>query len=122
MFVILLSTDALNYTGVPGLVQVAAESECGASLHGHRKCSQAGCPLGHLGESALEGGYKLKGASPEKQRGTRAMFTLTCNPALTDKTTLLVALRHFAKAPNKQKERNESVQKLSPPPPPPPNV
>ena len=36
---------ALNYTGFPGLVQVAAESECGASLHGHRKRSQAGCPL-----------------------------------------------------------------------------
>ena len=35
----------LNYTGFPRLVQVAAESECGASLHGHRKCSQAGCPL-----------------------------------------------------------------------------
>ena len=36
---------ALNYTGFPGLVQVAAESECGASLHGHRKCSQVDCPL-----------------------------------------------------------------------------
>jgi len=52
MFAVLLSTHALNYTGFPGLVQVAAESECGASLHGHRKCSQAGCPLinGDLGE------------------------------------------------------------------------
>ena len=30
---------------------------CGASLQGHRKCSQGGCPLvnGNLGESALEG-------------------------------------------------------------------
>ena len=43
----------------PGLVQVAAESKCGTSLHGHKKCSQAGCALvnGNLGESALEGGY-----------------------------------------------------------------
>ena len=72
---------ALNYTGFPGLVQVAAESECGASLHGHRKCSQAGCPLVNCDfrESALEGGYTLESPSPEKQRGTRAMFTLTCN-------------------------------------------
>jgi len=38
MFAVLLSTHALNYTGFPGLVQLAAESECGASLHGHRKC------------------------------------------------------------------------------------
>ena len=54
-----LSSNALNYTGFPGLVQVAAESECGASLHVHRKCSQAGCPLvnGDLDEMALEGGY-----------------------------------------------------------------
>ena len=59
MFVVLLSTHALNYTGFPGLVQVAAESECGASLHRHRKCCQAGCPLvnGDLGESALEGSH-----------------------------------------------------------------
>ena len=55
-----LSANALNYTGFPGLAQGTAESECGASLHGHRKCSQAGCPLvnGDLGEMALEGGYK----------------------------------------------------------------
>ena len=54
-----LSANALNYTGFPGLVQVAAESECGASLRGHRKCSQAGCPLvnGRLVGMALEGGY-----------------------------------------------------------------
>ena len=60
MFAVLLPTYALNYTSFPGLVQVATVSECGASLHGHRKCSQAGCPLvnGDLGESALEGGYK----------------------------------------------------------------
>jgi len=59
MFAVLLSTHALDYTGFPGVVQVAAESDCGASLHGHRKCSQAGCPLvnGDLGESALEGAY-----------------------------------------------------------------
>ena len=59
MFKILLSTHALNYTGFPGLVQVMAESEYGASLHGHRKFSQAGCALvnGDLGESAPEGGY-----------------------------------------------------------------
>ena len=80
-----LRHTALNYTGFPGLVQVAAESECGASLHGHRKCSQAGCPLVYrdLGESTLEGGYTCEIASPEKQRGTRATFTLTCNPAFT---------------------------------------
>ena len=79
-----LRRTALNYTGFPGLVQVAAESECGASLHGHRKCSQAGCPLVYrdLGESTLEGGYTCEIASPEKQRGTRAMFTLTCIPTL----------------------------------------
>jgi len=84
MFAVLLSTHALNYTDFPGVVQVAAESECGASLHGYMKCSQAGCPLvnGHLGESALEGGYTQQSASPHKQRGTRAIFTLTCNPAL----------------------------------------
>jgi len=78
---------ALNYTDFPGLVQVAAESECGASLHGHRKCSQAACPLVNcdLRESALEGGYTLESPSPEKQRGTRAMFTLTCNGTLTVK-------------------------------------
>ena len=82
---VLLSTHALNYTGFPGLVEVAAESECGASLHGHRKCSQAGCPLVNcdLRESALEGGYTLESASPEKQRGTHVMFTLTCNPTFT---------------------------------------
>ena len=59
MFAVLLSTHALNYTGFPGLVQVAAESKCGASLHGHRKCLQVGCPLvnGDVGEAALEGGY-----------------------------------------------------------------
>jgi hypothetical protein len=34
-----------------------------------------------LVESALEGGYTEESASPEKQKGTRAMFTLTCNPA-----------------------------------------
>jgi len=81
MFTVLLSTHALNYTCFPGLVQVAAESECGASLHGHRKCSHAGCPLVNceLRESALEGGYTLESPSPEKERGTRAMFTLTCN-------------------------------------------
>jgi hypothetical protein len=84
MFVVLISTHALNYTGFPGLVQVAAESEFGASLHGHRKCSQAGCPLVYhdLGESALKGDYTWESASPEKQRGTRTIFTLTCNPAL----------------------------------------
>jgi len=70
---------ALNYTGFPGLVQVAAESECGASLHGHRKCSQAGCPLVNcdLGELALEGGYTYESTSPETQ-----IFTPTCNPSL----------------------------------------
>jgi len=54
-----LQRVALNYTSFPGLVQVAAESKCGASLHGRGKCFQAGCPLvnGDLGESALEGGY-----------------------------------------------------------------
>ena len=59
MFAVLLSTHALDYTGFPGLVQVAAESKCGVSLRGHWKCSQAGCPLvnGNLGESAHEGGY-----------------------------------------------------------------
>jgi hypothetical protein len=59
MFAVLLSTHALNNTGFLGLVQVAAESECGASLHGHRKCSQAGRPLVNrdIGELALEGGY-----------------------------------------------------------------
>jgi len=59
MFALLLSTHALIYTGLPGLVQVAAESECGASLHGHKKCFQTGCPLVNrgLGESALEGDY-----------------------------------------------------------------
>ena len=36
-----------------------------------------------LGESTLEGGYTCEIASPEKQRGTHAMFTLTCNPALS---------------------------------------
>jgi len=73
-----------NYIGFPGLVQVAAESECGASLHGHRKCSQAGCPLvnGDLAESALERDYTYESASPETQRGTCATFTLTCNPVL----------------------------------------
>jgi hypothetical protein len=73
---------ALNYTDFPGLVLVAAESECGASLHGHRKCSQACSPLVNrdLGESALEGVYTWQSTSPEKQRGTRAMFTLMCNP------------------------------------------
>jgi len=65
----------------PGLVQVAAESECGASLHEHRKCSQALLVNGSPGESALEGGYTYESASPQKQRGTRAIFTLTCNPA-----------------------------------------
>jgi hypothetical protein len=84
MFAVLLSTTALNYTGFPGLVQVVAESECGASLHGHRKCSQTGCLLVNrdLGESALEGGYTYETTSPETQRGTRAIFTLTCNPNL----------------------------------------
>ena len=55
----ILEICALNYTGFPGLGQVAAESECGASLHGHKKCSQAGClPVNRdLGESALEGSY-----------------------------------------------------------------
>jgi hypothetical protein len=59
MFAVLLSTHALIYTGFPGLVLVAAESECGASLHRHRKCSQAGSALVNcdLGESALEGVY-----------------------------------------------------------------
>ena len=68
-----------------GLVQVVAESECGASLHGYRMCSQAGCPLVNwdFGDSAVEGGYTLESASPEKQRGTRAMFTLTCNATFT---------------------------------------
>lgn len=84
MFTVLVSTHALNYTSFPGLVQVAAVSECGASLHGHRKCSQTGSPLVNcdLGESALEGGYTWASTSPEKQRGTRVMFSLTCNPAL----------------------------------------
>ena len=45
MFAVLLSTHDVNYTGFLGLVQVAAESECDANLHGHRKCSQSGCPL-----------------------------------------------------------------------------
>jgi hypothetical protein len=86
MFAVLLSTHALSYIGFPGLVQVPAESEFGASLHGHRKCSQAGCLLVNrdLGEWALEGGYTCESASPEKQRGTRAIFTLTCNPALRE--------------------------------------
>jgi len=59
MFAVLLSTHAPNYTGFPVLVQVVAESDCGASLLGHSKCSQSGCPLvnGDLDESALEGGY-----------------------------------------------------------------
>jgi len=59
MFTVLLSSHALNYTGFPGLVQVAAESEGGVSLHGHIKCSQAGSPLvnGNLSNSALESGY-----------------------------------------------------------------
>jgi hypothetical protein len=59
MYAVLLSTYGLNYTGFPGQVQVVAESEYGASLHGHRKCSQAGCPLVNrdLCESAFEGGY-----------------------------------------------------------------
>jgi hypothetical protein len=72
IFAVLLSTHALNYTSFPGLVQVAAESECGASLHGHRKCSEAGSPLVNcdLGESVLEGGYMWQSASLEKQRGT----------------------------------------------------
>jgi len=35
MFGVLLRTHAHNCTGFPGLVQVAAESECGSSLHGH---------------------------------------------------------------------------------------
>jgi len=85
MFAVLLSTHALDYTGFPGLVHVAAESECGTILHGHRKCSQAGCLLVNCdpGESALERGYMLESASPEKQRGTHVMFTLTCNPTFT---------------------------------------
>jgi hypothetical protein len=85
MFAVLLSTHALDYTGFPGLVHVAAESKCGTILHGHRKCSQAGCPLVNCdpGESALEGGYTLESMSPEKQRGTCAIFTLTCNPTFT---------------------------------------
>jgi hypothetical protein len=85
MFTVLLSTHALNYTGFPGLVQVAAESKCGASLYGHRKCSQAGCLLVNcdLGVSALKGGYMLESTLPDKQRGTCMMFTLMCNPALT---------------------------------------
>ena len=87
MFAVLLSTHALNYTSFPGLVQAAAESECGVSLHGHRKCSQAGCLLVNcdFGESALEGGYTFESPSPEKQRGTRAMFTLTCNANFTER-------------------------------------
>ena len=50
-----------------------------------RALKLACCPLVNcdLGESAVEVGYKLESASPEKQRGTHAMFTLTCNPALT---------------------------------------
>jgi hypothetical protein len=55
MFAVLLS--AIPF--FPVLVELAAESESGASLHGNRKCSQAGCPLvsSDLGESAVEGGY-----------------------------------------------------------------
>jgi len=58
----LVSPNHGNYTGFPGLVQVAAESERGASLHGHRQCSQAGCPLfnGDNGGSALEGGLHVR--------------------------------------------------------------
>jgi hypothetical protein len=84
MFAVLLSIHALNYTGFSGLVQVPAESKCGASLHRQRKCSQAGCLLvnGDLGESALEGGYMWESASPEKQGGTCTIFTLMCNPTL----------------------------------------
>jgi hypothetical protein len=68
---------ALNYTGFPDLVQVAAESECGASLHGHRKCSQAGCPLVncYLRESALEDGYTLESPFPEKQRDSPDVYS-----------------------------------------------
>jgi len=71
MFAVLLSTHALNYTSFPGLVQAAAESECGVSLHGHRKCSQAGCLLVNcdLGESILEGGYTLESTSPRNREG-----------------------------------------------------
>ena len=59
MFAVLLSTHAANYTSIPDLVQVAAESVCGASLNAHRKCFEAGCAVvkGDLGESGLEGGY-----------------------------------------------------------------
>jgi hypothetical protein len=54
----------------------------------HWKCSQAGCPLVYrdAGESAFEGGYMWESASPETQLGTRAMFTLTCNPAFWPET------------------------------------
>ena len=71
MFAVLLSTHALNYTSFPGLVQAAAESECGVSLHGHRKCSQAGCLLVNcdLAESILEGGYTLESTSPRNREG-----------------------------------------------------
>jgi hypothetical protein len=33
-----------SYTDFPGLVEIAAERKRGASLHGLRQCSQAGCP------------------------------------------------------------------------------
>jgi hypothetical protein len=68
---------------------LSARMACSAGRHiwphawssSHSKCSQAGCPLVNCDfrESALEGGYTLESPSTQKQRGTRAMFTLTCN-------------------------------------------
>jgi len=51
--------NALNYTGFPGLVQVAAENECGASLTRTQEVhsSQLSASYRDLGESAVEGGY-----------------------------------------------------------------
>jgi hypothetical protein len=52
-------SHALSYTDFPGIVMIPAESECGASLHEHWKCYQAGYQQDNRDrcDLALEGGY-----------------------------------------------------------------
>jgi hypothetical protein len=69
-------STALNYTVFPGLVHVAAESKCGASLHRNSKCFQASCPLVNrdLGESKVITG---KRAPLRRNREGLARFLLS---------------------------------------------
>jgi hypothetical protein len=57
---------------------------------------------------ALEGGYTWESASPEKQRGNRAMFTLTRKPALSVSTSRVDSLSPDVKGSTTIK-RHETV-------------